>query len=352
MRKKSLMRKSLTQFILCVTVLLVLATPLFYWITKNFYAEDMIDIIKSVRQGKDIPALDIETDIIQGVMLQFGLFAATLGIAIILVMRFISHRLWLPFDKTLNAIESFKLESGTVPALEESDVKEFDRLNITLRKMMEDSLLSYKLQKEFTENASHELQTPLAVFNSKLDLLLQQPDITERQAAIIQDLYQMNGRLSRLSRNLLLLAKMENGQFKTEEKIDVMVILNELMPYLESLAEGLDVIKDYHVGTLYIKANRSLLESLINNLFVNAIRHNKHDGKITITAESNNITVSNTSDEPALDQTKLFNRFHHSNQNAKGNGLGLAIVKAVCDYHGWSIFYNYDNRTHIFKVTF
>lgn len=352
MKKKSLMYKSLTQFIVCVGILLLLATPLFYWLTKSFYAEDMIDIIEAVRQGKPVPTLDIEEDILHGIMIQFALIVTVLGVAIVLMMRFISERLWQPFDKTLEVIERFKLENGIHPQLAESDIKEFARLNAALERLMTDSLHSYRLQKEFTENASHELQTPLAVFQSKLDLLLQQPEITERQASIIQDLYQMNNRLSRLNRNLLLLAKMENNQFSRTESVDVVAVVEELLPYLESLSEGLVLKQNLEVGTLPVKANRSLLESMINNLIVNAVRHNKAGGEITLSLSDTQLTVSNTSDEAALDENLMFNRFYRPSEKTQGNGLGLSIVKAVCDYHGWTISYTYSHGKHEFTVRF
>ena len=300
MKKKSLMYKSLTQFIVCVAILLLLATPLFYWLTKSFYAEDIIDIIEAVQQGKPVPALDLEEDILHGIMIQFALIVTVLGVAIVLTMRFISGRLWQPFDKTLEAIEHFKLENGVCPQLAESDTKEFVRLNIALQRLMTDSLHSYRLQKEFTENASHELQTPLAVFQSKLDLLLQQPELTERQAAIIQDLYQMNSRLSRLNRNLLLLAKMENNQFSRTESVDVITVIKDLQPYLESLSGGLILKQNFSTASLPIKANRSLLESMVNNLVVNAVRHNKTSGEITVFLSDNRLMVSNTSRQYAI----------------------------------------------------
>lgn len=333
MKKKSLMYKSLTQFIVCVAILLLLATPLFYWLTKSFYAEDIIDIIEAVQQGKPVPALDLEEDILHGIMIQFALIVTVLGVAIVLTMRFISGRLWQPFDKTLEAIEHFKLENGVCPQLAESDTKEFVRLNIALQRLMTDSLHSYRLQKEFTENASHELQTPLAVFQSKLDLLLQQPELTERQAAIIQDLYQMNSRLSRLNRNLLLLAKMENNQFSRTESVDVITVIKDLQPYLESLSGGLILKQNFSTASLPIKANRSLLESMVNNLVVNAVRHNKTSGEITVFLSDNRLMVSNTSDDAALDADQIFNRFYRPSEKTTGNGLGLSIVKAVCDYH-------------------
>lgn len=352
MKKKSLMYKSLTQFIVCVAILLLLATPLFYWLTKSFYAEDIIDIIEAVQQGKPVPALDLEEDILHGIMIQFALIVTVLGVAIVLTMRFISGRLWQPFDKTLEAIEHFKLENGVCPQLAESDTKEFVRLNIALQRLMTDSLHSYRLQKEFTENASHELQTPLAVFQSKLDLLLQQPELTERQAAIIQDLYQMNSRLSRLNRNLLLLAKMENNQFSRTESVDVITVIKDLQPYLESLSGGLILKQNFSTASLPIKANRSLLESMVNNLVVNAVRHNKTSGEITVFLSDNRLMVSNTSDDAALDADQIFNRFYRPSEKTTGNGLGLSIVKTVCDYHGWKILYAYADGKHQFVVIF
>ena len=138
MKKRSLMRESLTRFIFCVTVLLLLATPLFYLLTKNFYAEDMIDIIEAMQQGAPVPAIDLEEDILHGLMIQFALIAGVLGIAIVLTLRFISKRLWQPFDKTLQAMETFRLESGMIPAFPDSNIKEFVQLNSGLNKLMAD----------------------------------------------------------------------------------------------------------------------------------------------------------------------------------------------------------------------
>lgn len=204
---------------------------------------------------------------------------------------------------------TFQAGNGVCPQLAESNTKEFARLNTALQRLMTNSLNSYRLQKEFTENASHELQTPLAVFQSKLDLLLQQPELTERQADIIQDLYQMNSRLSRLNRNLLLLAKMENNQFSRTESVDVITVIKELQPYLESLSGELVLKQNFSADSLPIKANRSLLESMVNNLVVNAVRHNKTGGEITVSLSDDRLTISNTSDDAALDAGQIFNRF-------------------------------------------
>lgn len=227
---KSLLHKSLLQFIICMVVVLLLATPLFYLLTKHFYAEDLVEVIEAAQRNEPLPVIDLEEDIMRGVMFQFLLITGVLSISLVLMMRFISKRLWTPFDDTLKQIESFTLEDEALPLFADSNVKEFTRLNTVLIRLMKNNLKSYKTRKEFTENASHELQTPLAVFQSKLDILIQDPDMTEAQAKIVQNLYEVSNRLSRLSRNLLLLAKIDNRQYKQMEQIDVVATLKEVVP--------------------------------------------------------------------------------------------------------------------------
>lgn len=350
--KKSLSRKMLVQFIICTAVLMLLATPLFYMLTKRYYAEDMIDIIEAVQQGKPIPALDLEEDIMHGIMIQFFLITAVLGVALVLMMRFISRRLWKPFDETLARIEGFRLEEGRVPVLPDSSISEFSRLNNALSTLMKNSLASYRMQKEFTENASHELQTPLAVFQSRLDLLLQSPDLTEGQAEAVQSLYQMSARLSRLNRNLLLLARIDNSQYSHMEEIDVVQTVCDMMPYLENMAADIAIRTDFPSVPVHILANRTLLESLVTNLAVNALRHNRPGGDMTIAVTPDSLAVSNTSDGHPLDSTHIFNRFWKPSENAGGNGLGLAIVKSICDCHGWQVRYDHVAGQHVFSIIF
>ena len=349
---KSLSRRMLTQFVFCIAALMLLATPLFYFLTKHYYAEDMIDIIEAVGQGQTVPTLDLEEDIMHGVMIQFGVIALILAVATTLTVRFISRRLWRPFDEALLRIEGFRLEEGTLPSMPESDVEEFVRLNRKLTVLMRNNLTSYRTQKEFTENASHELQTPLAVFQSKLDLLLQQPGLTERQAEIIQGLYADVTRLARLNRNLLLLAKIDNRQYGQTEEINLTSFLNDLIPFLQGVASDIRLNEVFYNNTLTVRANRTLLESLVNNLVVNAVRHNRSGGEIVLIVTDNRFMVENTSDEPELDGSLLFNRFYRPSGETKGNGLGLAIVKAVCEYHGWRVAYRYRNGWHRFSVSF
>nr|WP_321519701.1 HAMP domain-containing sensor histidine kinase [uncultured Bacteroides sp.] len=349
---KSLLQKSLAKFTACTVIVLLLATPLFYLLTKYFYAEDIREVIEAVQSGASLPKTDLEQDIIVGLALQFGLIMCVLLVSLILAVRLISKQLWAPFDDTLRRIELFSLESEKLPQFTNSNIKEFDRLNAVLTRLIENNLRSYKTQKEFTENASHELQTPLAVFQTKLDLMLQQPDLTEQQAEIVQSLYEVSARLTRLNKNLLLLAKIDNRQYKEMELIDLVQMIEKVLSLLSGFTQEITIREDIQVTSLLVQANRALLESLINNLVVNAVRHNIANGEISIIIKPNLLIISNTSSEGMLNKESVFERFHNSSEKIKGNGLGLAIAKAICNLHGWEIEYQYKSERHEFDVRF
>lgn len=331
---KCLMRKSLTQFSYCVFALLVLFLPVFYFLTKHYYMNHSL----------------AEHHVMFGIMMQLIFIFCVLAVSLILMVRFITKRLWIPFEDTLARLEHFSLEGGEIPEFIPNDVKEFTRLNTTLTQLMRNSLHTYQMQKEFTENASHELQTPLAVIQSELDSLLQLSDLTEEQACIVQNIYDSSRRLSRLNKSLLLLVRIENRQYLQTKVIEITQILNRILPLLDKLTGGVTVHKQIPPTPVFTCGNLTLVESLINNLIVNAVRHNTPGGEIFVSLQPNCLTVSNTSSEGELNPEQVFRRFNRTSEKVKGNGLGLAIVKAICDSHGWSIRYEYKERLHYFIV--
>lgn len=349
-----LLSRTLRRYLYCAIIVLFMITPLFYLLTKQFYAEDLIDIIESVNRGQGIPPLDLERDIIAGVTLQFLLISLAVTIAMFITIRFITRKLWLPFDDTLKKTERFNLAQGELPQFMETDIIEFNRLNHSLTQLMERDRETFRIQKEFTENASHELQTPLAIIRSKLDLLMQEK-MNEQQMKLVSDLYQLTMRMSHLSRNLLMLAKIDNAQYKTMESVDVKSLLDESLPMYDVLLNGTTIqLDDKRKRRKTVRANQPLLESLLKNLIVNAIRHSSAGGKIEILLQDDGLMVSNaaTDTEGALDASMLFRRFRSGDVEKKGNGLGLAIVKAICDFHGWTVGYTFADGKHCFSVHF
>lgn len=348
---KSLLNKSLSQFIGFTVIILLLTLPLFYLLTKRYYAEELMDVIQSVHQGDGIPPLDLEKDIMVGMVIQFLLIFAVLSVSLLVTLRFVTRRLWHSFNDTLKKIEQFNLEQNDVPTFLPTRIKEFARLNDSVTQLIRKNKQSYLSQKEFTENASHELQTPIAIVQSKLDLLLQE-NMNERQAQIVADLYQVNLRMSRLNKNLLLLARIENSQYNQIEEIDLIAFINNLIPLYRDLQKEQTVQLHTNLPHTSIKANSVLLESMLNNLVVNAIRHSTKENSISIAVDEHRLSVSNKADGGPLDTQHLFQRFHFSGDKSRGNGLGLAIVKAICDYHGWTVSYSFENNNHIFEITY
>lgn len=350
----------MTRFAAFMVVLLVVSAPLFYLIVTDFYAEDLREAAEAA--GLTQEELDLEEDTTIGLVFQLlavvGIFAAS----IFLVMRLVPGKLWRPFYRTLDALSNFRVESGEIPAFEPCTTREFARLNDTLTRILRQSVSSYQVQKQFTENASHELQTPLAIVQGKLDLLLQDPDLTDRQAQLLEDIYHEVRHTSRLSRNLLLLARIENAQYRKGSAVCLQDKLQQLLPSLQLLAEDITIrtegieksesSESSDIVPLTLSCNEVLLEAMLNNLVVNAVRHNCAGGEILLVLRGDALEVSNTSDEPALDADRIFDRFHQSGSERKGNGLGLAIVRSICRYHGWTISYRYADGRHVFCVKF
>lgn len=296
----------------------------------------------------------IETkDLLRTLGIQYLLFFVIIITGLLALQRILSRRLWKPFYDSLSEIENFKLEKGKVPDFEQTTTTEFVRLNNNLNKLMQDNITSYNQQKEFTENASHELQTPLAVFQSQLDLLLQDSRLNEPQMNVIESLYDVSSRLTRLNKNLLLLSRIDNSQFKETITINFSELLEHQLTYFKELASnnGITLAVDIQ-NPLMITANKVLLESLMNNLISNAIRHNYSGGLINIQVKDNTFQISNSGDKFSLNKDKVFRRFNRTSEERKGNGLGLSIVNQICKLHGWEVGYNYTDDLHCFFVVF
>ena len=316
---------------------------------RVFYRKIVIDGKPFVLMSH-IPMIE-NKDLLATMGSQYGLLFLALLVSLTILQRMMSKKLWKPFYDTLDKIEGFKLESGQKPDFEQTTTIEFSRLNEKLNGLMVDNITIYKQQKEFIENASHELQTPLAVFKSQLDILLQQPGLTQSNTEIIRSLYAVSARMTRLNKNLLFLARIDNAQLSNMEVVDFVKILHDQLLYLRELAESEGLTVHVETGnSLNLKANKLLVESLINNMVVNAIRHNVKEGTINIKVDNSGLKVSNTGVPYALDPNKIFRRFSRSSEEKKGNGLGLAIVQQICIMHGWEVGYNYENNLHVFGV--
>ena len=276
------------------------------------------------------------------------LFVMIVG-GLLFLNRRLSKSVWKPFRNTLDKLKTFNLNKQTKIEFSKTDVSEFDELNQSLSKLIEHNVSVYKTQKEFTENASHELQTPLAILKNKLDILLQNQDLTEKQYQIAEEMNRALSRSSRINKNLLLLAKIDNKQFDSET-FHLDEVLNQSLEILQEHFEQKNIsVKTEISDNVKVNGNIGLTEVLINNLILNAIRHTSINGSILIRLSQSEFEVSNSGTDK-LNGDLLFKRFSRFSKDNNGSGLGLAIVQEICKSQNWTIDYRFENYNHIFSV--
>lgn len=278
--------------------------------------------------------------------------SALLAAGLLLLNRSLSRKLWKPFYNTLNQLKAYELDKNESIQPEKTSIVEFDDLNKTVSHLTDRNRKVFLQQKEFIENASHELQTPVAIFQSKLDILMQNSSMDEQGAAVILELEETAQRMARLNKNLLLLSKIDNDQFTELEDVMVSSVAITLLTNLRPLAD-LDTISiETSINPLTIRANKTLIEILLTNLFHNATRHTTSNGKVTVKVQDQRITVTNTGNPLKMEADKMFERFSKESRNEKSTGLGLAIVKKICDKCNYRIDYTFREGVHSFSVAF
>jgi signal transduction histidine kinase len=237
--------------------------------------------------------------------------------------------------------------------LVETDIYEFKLLNHTLDKMSKKIRLDFLNLKEFNENAAHELQTPLAIIKSKLELLIQRENLDEKQLQLISAVFEATTRMSKLNQGLLLISKIENNQFIQTEPISVPQILDKTIEHFGEMIEHrhITVTKKYH-HPAKLKANPVLAEIFITNLVSNAIRHNILNGYIVITVNHDSFTISNTGQILKTDPQNLFERFRKSENNPDSVGLGLSIVQKIADLNQMKVEYLHQEGVHTLRISF
>lgn len=276
----------------------------------------------------------------------------TLLCCILLVSHFVLRKSFRPLYTLINWLKEYRLGKQPSPLVNETKVEEFKILNTAIQTAMERSTEMYNQQKHFVENASHELQTPLAICMNKLELLSENPDCTEEQLSEIAGIYHTLRGIIKMNKSLLLLSRIDNKQFPDTTEINLNKLINNFLPDFQEMYEHKHIQVSYtETATLLYRMNESLASTLISNLLKNAFIHNKENGSIVIYITERTLTISNSCDSPALDEALLFNRFEKQTHKKESTGLGLAIVKSITSIYGIDIKYTY-NGLHQFILTF
>lgn len=314
-----------------------------------------LDVVRKV-QGRaykiTLYDLIIEEDDIEDAVRESMIKTYMLLLGVLLILSFIaSYYVFKPFQGTLNAIKKFSLKDKESIQLPHSSTSEFKKLNVFIREMTRKVRKDYQSLKEFSENASHEIQTPISIAQGKLEILMESANLNEEQMELISSAQHALRRLSKMSTSLALLTKIENREFSDFSKVDFSKLVSgQLFDFkelieLKSINLHANVTPDVHV-----KGNEVLLEILVTNLLNNAIRHNYPSGKMDVSLDSSSLTVANTGKSLTGDTENLFMRFKKGSDNPDSSGLGLSIVKKICEEHRFSVHYSAIGEQHTLTV--
>lgn len=291
-------------------------------------------------------------------LLKLMIAIATIMIGIIIVANFIINKiilrkLWQPFYHTITNISAFQLSKKQVLQLPVTKIEEFDLLNSSFNAMAKTVATEYESLKEFTSNAAHEMQTPLAVIANTTDALMQDEVVLQNHHQSIAIIEHSVNKLSRLNQSLLLLAKIENERFSLNESVAWNELIEQKLEELHELIASQNIQLTVTLDPFVTQFHHHLADIIISNLLNNAIRYNMQNGSITISLKNKHLVIVNTSHIPDLDAVKVGNRFYrHPATKPDGNGLGLSIVKQICSVAGYTFTYHFNNNQHYFSIGF
>ena len=262
------------------------------------------------------------------------------------------HRSFSPLRKLLKWLENYRIGKNNEPLNNHTNIHEFKLLNRVVSESIQRTEESYKQQKIFIGNVSHEMQTPLAICNNRLEMLLEDDRLTEEQMNEIIKTRQTINHLSHINRSLLLLTKIDNGLFNETNTIRLEQIIEEQIPDFQKAYDDKNITLTFEVSAPFsTEMEESLAQTLISNLLKNAFVHNIIDGVIHVIVNSQKIVFKNTGTPQSLDQNLIFEHFYHASGNPSSLGLGLSLVKAICERYGMQINYTFENPYHNFIIT-
>jgi signal transduction histidine kinase len=256
-----------------------------------------------------------------------------------------------PLYALLRWLDRYHPGKGVENLPDGKSVLEFKKLTDAARSTIERAESYMERQKQFIGNASHELQTPLAVLGTRIEWMIDNTALTDEQFAELSKMRQSLHRLTRLNRTLLLISKIENAQFTDRSDVDIVELINgEIEVYGDIYADKEIKCETALPPKFIVCMDESLATTMITNLLKNAFLHSPEEGTIKVSIEKESLVIAN-SGNGELDRTRLFDRFYTSGKSGS-TGLGLALVKSIADSYRFKIEYSYGDGMHRFVIKF
>ena len=276
-----------------------------------------------------------------------------LVISIVVVNGYLLNKAMRPFYQILDKLKKYQFGIPFSREKYNYKITEFEELNKEINEMIERNELVFYQQKQFIENASHELQTPLAIVINKIDLMIQNDDLDKKNLTFLTGVKNDLRRMVGLNKSLLMLSKIENSQFNKTSDVDFNGMITQLVQnYEDFIAFKKVAVSIIEKGKFIADFNQDLADILLSNLLKNAVKYNNEEGALNIIVENNRITFQNSGSSVPLDSARIFNRFYKQGSDHTSTGLGLSIIKTIIrQYPGWEINYEYADHMHYFILT-
>lgn len=293
-----------------------------------------------------------EDDLVANLLFSLLFLYVGLMISIIVLNNYLLKKTWRPFYQVIEWLQNFRLDNPIPAKRFDTNIEEFSLLNDRVIKLIERNTQVYNDQKEFIENAAHELQTPLGISMNKLEILVENFDHDKEALKIIASVMDNLQRLTQLNKSLLLLSKINNKQFLGSPEVNFNNLLKQVVEDFSEQAKYKNVkISLKENGNCTKRMHADLARILVTNIIKNAILHNYPGGYVNIMVSEYEIRVENSGSPESLDSQQIFNRFQKGQASQYSTGLGLAIVKAIAELYEFSISYNFQDK-HIMTIKY
>lgn len=286
------------------------------------------------------------------------LFATTTLVLWVLVtgLFFINQKIyrwaWSPFFKNLLRLNNYDVAQKSPIHLEPSNIREFEELNKVVTSLIDQVKKDFQNLKEFNQNISHEIQTPLAIIRNKMVLLLESQNLDPKELQWVQAVYRETNKLSKIEKSLTLISRIENQEFKRLESVDVRLLIENIMNNMTEMITFKKLEVKTHLDPVKINCDLILADILFTNLIKNAVQHNHEGGSLEMVLSKEKFEIINTGDESPIETAQLFNRFQKGNSSKESLGLGLAINQRICELYGFRLNYDRHGQIHKFSLFF
>ncbi len=291
---------------------------------------------------------DLRSAILGWIVFLYGVLLLT----ILLISAWLLHRSFRPLYRLLRWLDGYRMGKTNAPLENDTNITEFRQLNEAALRNAERGERLFEQQKQFIGNASHEMQTPLAICQNRLEMLVEEENLSEHQMEEVAKTLRTLEHISKLNKSLLLLSKIDNGQFSDRIPLSLNVVLQRYVEdYREVYAYRNIALEVDDRGEFRVEMNETLATILVTNLLKNAFVHNCDKGHIRVEITPSSMTFRNSGGGAPLAAEHIFERFYQGAKKEGSTGLGLAIVHSICKLEGLNIRYRFERGEHCFEVS-